>query len=69
MIINIKYNFYMIICLCNNISDVEIDDAICRGSITPSQVYYDCGCKPRCGSCKDFIQHQIQLKTKKTEKA
>ena len=67
MIINIKYIFFMIICLCNNISNAEIDEAINRGSLTIRQVYDFCGCKPRCGSCKDFIEEQIKLKAKETE--
>ena len=59
----------MIICVCNNISNAKINEAIHKGSLTPNQVYNACGCRPKCGSCKDFIQEQIILKTQEIEKA
>ena len=45
----------MIICLCNNISEKEIEDAIERGSTKATDVYDALGCKPQCGSCMDCL--------------
>ena len=57
----------MIICICNNISEKEIDDAIERGSSKVSDVYQALGCKPQCGSCMDYIKDQIKIKTNDIE--
>ena len=52
----------MIICLCNNITEKEIEDAIERGSNKASDVHDALGCKPQCGSCMDYIKDKIHLK-------
>ena len=57
----------MIICLCNNISDKEIEEAIERGSIKASDVYNALGCKPQCGSCMDYIKDKISAKSSNIE--
>ena len=57
----------MIICLCNNISEKEIEDAIERGSTKASDVHDSLGCKPRCGSCMDYINDKILLKSNNIE--
>ena len=57
----------MIICLCNNISEKEIDEAISRGSLKSSDVYESLSCKPQCGSCMDYIEDKITLKSRNTE--
>ena len=57
----------MIICLCNNISDKEIEEAIERGSIKASDVYNALGCKPQCGSCMDYIKDKISAKSNNIE--
>ena len=57
----------MIICLCNNISEKEIEDAIERGSIKASDVHNAMGCKPQCGSCMDFIKDKIVVKSNSIE--
>ena len=57
----------MIICLCNNISEKEIDEAILRGSLKASDVYESLGCKPQCGSCMNFIQDKITIKSNNIE--
>ena len=59
----------MIICLCNNISEKEIEDAIERGSTKATDVYDALGCKPQCGSCMDFIKDKILVKSNNTEAA
>ena len=59
----------MIICLCNNISEKEIEDAIERGSTKPTDVYEALGCKPQCGSCTDFIKDKILVKSNNIEVA
>ena len=57
----------MIICLCNNISEKEIEDAIERGSIKASDVHDALGCKPQRGSCMDYIKEKILLKSNNIE--
>ena len=57
----------MIICLCNNISEKEIDEAISRGSSKVADVYEALGCKPQCGSCMDYIKDMIVVKSNNTE--
>ena len=57
----------MIICLCNNISEKEIDEAILRGSSKAPDVYESLGCKPQCGSCMDYIEDKITVKSRNTE--
>ena len=57
----------MIICLCNNISEKEIEDAIERGSTKASDVHNAMGCKPQCGSCMDYIEDKILLKSNNIE--
>ncbi len=49
----------MIICLCNSISDKAINVAVNNGANTPSLVYKSCGAKPQCGSCTEYIKHEI----------
>jgi len=49
----------MIICLCNSISDKAINIAVNNGANTPSLVYKSCGAKPQCGSCTEYIKHEI----------
>ena len=67
IIININYGCSMIICLCNNISEKEIEDAIERGSTKITDVYNALGCKPQCGSCMDFIKDKILVKSNNIE--
>ena len=57
----------MIICLCNNISEKEIEDAIERGSAKAIDVYNALGCKPQCGSCINFVKDKILVKSNDTE--
>ena len=59
----------MIICLCNNISEKEIEDAIESGSTKATDVYDALGCKPQCGSCMDFIEDKILVKSNNIEVA
>ena len=69
IIININYGYSMIICLCNNISEKEIEDAIEKGSTKATDVYDALGCKPQCGSCMDFIKDKILVKSNNIEVA
>ena len=57
----------MIICLCNNLSEKEIEDVIERGSTKASDVHDALGCKPQCGSCIDHIKDKILLKSNNIE--
>ena len=55
----------MIICICNNISDKEISEAVKNGAKTPCEVYKAYGCIPQCGSCKVEIQQELQTSKNK----
>ena len=57
----------MIICLCNNISEKEIEDAIERGSTKAADIYNALGCRPQCGSCMGYIKDKILVKSNKIE--
>ncbi len=50
---------WMIICVCNSISDKAINTAVTSGANTPSLVYKSCGAKPQCGSCTEYIKQEI----------
>ena len=59
----------MIICLCNNISEKEIEDAIESGCTRATDVYESLGCKPQCGSCMNYIKDKILVKSNNIEMA
>ena len=62
-----KMGEWLIICVCNSISDKAINTAVISGANTPSLVYKSCGAKPQCGSCSEYIKQEInQVQT--TEK-
>ena len=67
MIIVINYYLGVIICMCNNISEKEIDEALERGYSVAPEVYEALGCKPQCGSCMDYIKDRITAKSNNTE--
>ena len=57
----------MIICVCNNISDKEISKIVDNGATSVKDVYNQCGVKPQCGSCKDYIKNEITYKEAQRE--
>ena len=69
---HIQFNLYkvvfVIICLCNSISDKVINKAISNGANTVWQVYEACDCKPQCGSCAEYIKESIDFINKEETK-
>ena len=50
----------MVLCICNNVSDAEVDEAIASGAQTPDAVALTCrGAGNDCGRCMDAIEERI----------
>ncbi|MEH6403177.1 MAG: (2Fe-2S)-binding protein [Sneathiella sp.] len=49
----------MYICLCNGISDKDIEVAVSNGARTVSSVYGAHGCAPQCGKCACYIKQML----------
>jgi bacterioferritin-associated ferredoxin len=49
----------MYVCLCNAITDRDIDQAIAAGDGTVAQVYRDLGCAPKCGKCVPVVREML----------
>lgn len=45
----------MYVCICNAISDRQINSAIAGGANKVGSVYKACGAKPQCGRCSTMI--------------
>lgn len=45
----------MYLCLCNAISDVQVERAAREGARRPRDVYARCGCRAQCGRCTAAI--------------
>ena len=41
----------MYICLCNALTDTDVQQAAEQGACRPREVYEACGCVAQCGSC------------------
>ncbi len=52
----------MYVCICNAITDDEVDRAIETGHHTSDAVYRACGVTPQCGTCKEHIDDIISEK-------
>lgn len=52
----------MYVCICNAVSDRQIDRAIDSGHLTVKAVYQSCGVEPQCGTCADQISTMIEDK-------
>jgi bacterioferritin-associated ferredoxin len=44
-----------IVCLCNGLSEDDIDTALRRGAGRPREIYAGCGCQAQCGKCTRWI--------------
>ncbi len=49
----------MFVCICNAISDKDINQALENGANTPADVYRYCNCSLQCGSCLQTIKNMI----------
>ena len=45
----------MYLCLCNAISDAQVEQAVREGARRPREIYARCGGHARCGSCTATI--------------
>lgn len=52
----------MIVCICNQLRDKDIEQAIERGAQTPKQIFADCGVGIGCGCCCSHMSHMIEEK-------
>ena len=72
--INDAYAITMIICLCNGITDKQIDCAAKGGAVSWRDVHATYGKTPQCGSCqceinKQISKHQSQKATKESARS
>jgi bacterioferritin-associated ferredoxin len=52
----------MYICVCNAVTDREVDEAIEAGACTRHDVTLACGAGGDCGSCHKMIEERIEAK-------
>ena len=52
----------MYVCICNAITDQQIERAISDGHVTADAVYQACGVAPQCGTCSEQITEMIEGK-------
>jgi bacterioferritin-associated ferredoxin len=52
----------MFVCVCNAVTDREVEAAIDAGAQTPSEVTARCGAGGDCGSCHHMIEQMIEAK-------
>jgi bacterioferritin-associated ferredoxin len=45
----------MYICLCNALTEAQIEGAVADGACRPREVYAACGCRAQCGGCTRTI--------------
>ena len=41
----------MYLCLCNALSDTQVEQAVREGARRPREIYAQCGCRAQCGRC------------------
>jgi len=56
----IDYNYSMIVCICNRITESEVRKAARVGAPTPEKAYACLGCEVQCGCCLDFAAEIIE---------
>lgn len=49
----------MYVCVCNVITDRQIQQAIEAGHDEPEAIYAACGVRPQCGSCAETMEEMI----------
>lgn len=50
---------FMIVCVCNRITESEVREAARTGASTPEKAYACLGCEVQCGCCLDYAQEII----------
>jgi bacterioferritin-associated ferredoxin len=50
----------MIICVCNNLNDAKVHNAIEAGARSAHDVYAHCGVRRNCGRCQEMIEQMVE---------
>jgi len=50
----------MYVCICNNLNDRRIREAVADGARTTQEVYQALGCQPQCGQCVLEVQSIVR---------
>lgn len=53
----------MYLCLCNAISDAQVETAVREGARHPRDVHARCGCRVQCGRCTAIILGALRALT------
>ena len=57
----------MYICLCNNLTSKNVNEALEKGISCSKKVYSFYNCKPKCGKCIDFMKCLVDEKVNMKE--
>ena len=49
----------MIICMCRDIDEAQIQEAIDHGAQTPEEIFAYCNEKPGCKKCMDWMDETL----------
>ena len=52
----------MYICVCNALTDKQVESAITSGCRRPNDIYSQCGTKPQCGRCAERMLELLEAK-------
>ena len=50
----------MYVCICNALTDTQVNRAIQSGCTKPRDVYSACGTQPRCGRCVETMVDMLK---------
>ena len=50
----------MYICICNALTDKQVESAITSGCRRPNDIYSQCGTKPQCGRCAERMLELLE---------
>ena len=50
----------MYICVCNALTDKQVESAITSGCRRPNDIYSQCGTKPQCGRCAERMLELLE---------
>jgi bacterioferritin-associated ferredoxin len=50
----------MYVCLCNALTERDLQAHTANGGASVAMVYRACGCQPQCGKCVPFIRRMLR---------
>jgi bacterioferritin-associated ferredoxin len=59
----------MYVCICNGLTDTQIQSAIASGADRTHDVYSACNCRAQCGSCTASILCMLRSRTSREASA